>query len=172
MCRQQTLAGVFDALFQRPDASRCRHGDGFALGPSGPIARRRWPDRRQDTVYTWRAGTLKKLAKLDAVLVASLAVGQSGTVFAGTMPGGRVFAIDKDGKVREAAKLDAEHVWALSYDEQKQTRHDLSNTKRLWRSLPHFFLLSATIAHKPWSNKVISRQTSGFTQINKRKKPR
>ena len=35
------------------------------------------------------------------VLVTSLAVGPDGTVFAGTMPGGRVYAIDRDGKARE-----------------------------------------------------------------------
>ena len=61
-------------------------------------------------VYAYKGGKLRKLAKLDAVLVASLAAGPNGSVFAGTMPGGRVFAIDRDGKVREAAKLDAEHV--------------------------------------------------------------
>jgi outer membrane protein assembly factor BamB len=75
----------------------------------------------QGVVYVWQKGKLRKLAKLDAVLVASLALGPNGTVFAGTMPGGRVFAIDRDGKVREAAKLDAEHVWSLVYDEGKQT---------------------------------------------------
>jgi len=72
-------------------------------------------------VYAYKNGKLRKLAKLDAVLIASLAAGPNGSVFAGTMPGGRVFAIDRDGKVREAAKLDAEHVWALVYDEGKQT---------------------------------------------------
>lgn len=75
----------------------------------------------QGLVYAYKAGTLRKLAKLDAVLVSSLAPGPSGSVFAGTMPGGRVYAITRDGKVREAAKLDAEHVWALVYDEGKQT---------------------------------------------------
>jgi sugar lactone lactonase YvrE len=75
----------------------------------------------QGVVYAYKAGKLRKLAKLDAVLIASLAVGPGGSVFAGTMPGGRVFAIDKDGKSREVAKLDAEHVWGLAYDEGKQT---------------------------------------------------
>src|SRR5262249_17725759 len=75
----------------------------------------------QGVVYAYKGGKLRKLAKLDtAVLVASLAAGPNGSVFAGTMPGGRVFAIDRDGKVREVAKLDAEHVWALVYDEGKQ----------------------------------------------------
>ncbi|MCU1279381.1 MAG: hypothetical protein JWM53_2927, partial [bacterium] len=75
----------------------------------------------QGVVYTYKGGKLRKLAKLDAVLVSSLAAGPNGSVFAGTMPGGRVFSIDRDGKVREAAKLDAEHVWGLVYDEGKQT---------------------------------------------------
>jgi sugar lactone lactonase YvrE len=75
----------------------------------------------QGVVYAYKGGKLRKLAKLDAVLVASLAVGPNGTVFAGTMPGGRVFAVDRDGKSREVAKLDAEHVWGLVYDEGKQT---------------------------------------------------
>ncbi len=75
----------------------------------------------QGVVYAFKGGKLRKLAKLDAVLVTSLAVGPSGTVFCGTMPGGRVFAVDRDGKVREAAKLDAEHVWSLVYDEARQT---------------------------------------------------
>jgi len=75
----------------------------------------------QGVVYAYKGGKLRKLSKLDAVLVSSLAPGPNGSVFAGTMPGGRVYAIDRDGKVREAAKLDAEHVWALCYDEGKQT---------------------------------------------------
>lgn len=75
----------------------------------------------EGVVYVYKNGKVKKLAKLDAVLVSSLAVGPGGSVFAGTMPGGRVFGIDKDGKTRELAKLDAEHVWGLSYDEGKQT---------------------------------------------------
>jgi hypothetical protein len=75
----------------------------------------------QGMVYAYKGGKLRKLAKLDAVLVSSLAAGPDGTVFAGTMPGGRVFAIARDGKVREVAKLDAEHVWALVYDQAKQT---------------------------------------------------
>lgn len=75
----------------------------------------------QGVVYVYQRGKLRKLAKLDAVLVSSLTAGPNGTVFAGTMPGGRVFAIARDGKVRELAKLDAEHVWALAWDEARQT---------------------------------------------------
>ena len=75
----------------------------------------------QGVVYAYQRGKLRRLAKLDAVLVASLAVGPNGVVFAGTMPGGRVYAISRDGRARELAKLDAEHVWALVYDEAQKT---------------------------------------------------
>jgi outer membrane protein assembly factor BamB len=75
----------------------------------------------QGMVYAYQRGKLRRLAKLDGVLVASLALGPNGVVFAGTMPGGRVYAIGRDGKPRELAKLDAEHVWALVYDEARQT---------------------------------------------------
>ena len=83
----------------------------------------------QGVVYAYKSGKLRKLAKLDAVLISSLAAGPSGTVFAGTMPGGRVYAIDRGGKVREVAKLDAEHVWALVYDEGKQALYAATGPK-------------------------------------------
>jgi sugar lactone lactonase YvrE len=75
----------------------------------------------QGAIYTYQKGKAKKLCKVDGVLVTALAVGDKGRVFAGAMPGGKVFAIEKDGKAREVAHLEAEHVWALSYDEGRQT---------------------------------------------------
>ncbi|HWE27452.1 MAG TPA: hypothetical protein VHB97_05585, partial [Polyangia bacterium] len=75
----------------------------------------------QGVIYVYQKGKLRRLCKLDAILVSSLAVGPNGSVFAGTMPGGRVYLVDRDGKARELAHLDAEHVWALTYDEAKQT---------------------------------------------------
>jgi sugar lactone lactonase YvrE len=74
----------------------------------------------QGAVYTWSKGKTRKLAKLDAVLVSSLALGPGGSVFAGTMPGGKIYLVDKDGKSKELIKLEAEHVWALAWDEAKQ----------------------------------------------------
>lgn len=93
----------------------------------------------QGLVYAYQHGKLRRLAKLDAVLVASLAVGPNGTVFAGTMPGGRVYAIARDGKVRELAKLDAEHVWALVYDEGRQTVYAATG--------PHGRLFAIDVSH-------------------------
>jgi hypothetical protein len=83
----------------------------------------------QGNVYAFSHGKLKKLAHLDAVLVTSLAIGPSGTLLAGAMPGGRVYTIAKDGKVKQLAKLDAEHVWALAYDEGKQVVYAATGPK-------------------------------------------
>src|SRR5581483_3260713 len=77
----------------------------------------------QGAIYAYSKGKAKKLAKLDAVLVSSLAIGPNGTLLAGTMPGGKLFSVDKNGATKEIAKLDAEHIWALSYDEGKQTAY-------------------------------------------------
>lgn len=60
------------------------------------------------------------VVKLDAVLVTSLAVGR-GVVYAGTLPGGRIYAITPQGKAKVFATLDAEHIWALSYDHERET---------------------------------------------------
>jgi hypothetical protein len=89
-----------------------------ATGPDGTVY---LGTGDQGALYTWSKGKTKKLAKLDAVLISSLAVGPGGVVFAGTMPGGRIFSVDKEGRSKEVVKLDAEHVWALAYDEAKQT---------------------------------------------------
>ncbi len=67
----------------------------------------------------------KKIAKLDGVLVTALAAAKGGRVFASVTPGGRVYVVDKLGdkeaRARELVKLDAEHVWALAWDEDKRT---------------------------------------------------
>ncbi len=75
----------------------------------------------QGNIYSYQKGKLKKQGKVDAVLVTALVLGNDGTIYAGGMPGGRVFAMNTDGKSKELAKLDAEHVWALAYDGAKKT---------------------------------------------------
>jgi outer membrane protein assembly factor BamB len=67
-------------------------------------------------IYAYKNGKARKLAHLDGVLVTSLAV-SGNTLWAGALPNARIFAIDtRDGKSRELAKLDADHVWALVTD--------------------------------------------------------
>jgi outer membrane protein assembly factor BamB len=63
----------------------------------------------------------KKLAKKYAtgeLLVASLAFGSDGSLYAGTLPNGRIFKIDrKTAKIKRFSKpKDAKHIWALLYD--------------------------------------------------------
>ena len=76
----------------------------------------------QGAVYAFKNGKLRPLAKLpDVVLVTSLAIGPSGTLFAAGLQGGKIYSIDRDGRVKELVKLDADHVWALAYDEGRQS---------------------------------------------------
>ncbi len=75
----------------------------------------------QAQLYRYDGKTVKRVAKLDGVLVAAVAVAPDGTVFAGTVPGGKVFAVKND-QARELCKLEgAEHVWALAVDGPKHT---------------------------------------------------
>jgi len=86
----------------------------------------------QGAVYVYRKGKVDKLVALEGVLVSSLALGPSGTLFAGVMPGGRVYAIDTTGreaKARELTRLDAEHVWGLAYDDTRRTLYAATGPK-------------------------------------------
>lgn len=63
----------------------------------------------------------KVFAVTGELLVASLAVDAQGTLYAGTLPKGKIFAIDKQGKSRVFAQPEgAEHVWDLAYDAKKR----------------------------------------------------
>jgi hypothetical protein len=63
----------------------------------------------------------KEFADTDAALITSL-VWAEGTLYAGSLPKGRVYAIDKAGKVKEHAALPGvEHVWALAFDGKQRT---------------------------------------------------
>ncbi|MEK6609148.1 MAG: hypothetical protein AABZ30_15930 [Myxococcota bacterium] len=68
-----------------------------------------------------QGGDVKEVAKLGAVLVTSLAAGDGGVVYAGTLPGGGIYAITKDGRATLYAKVEADHVWALHFDAARKT---------------------------------------------------
>jgi outer membrane protein assembly factor BamB len=73
-------------------------------------------------IYRYRAGTVSVFAETKQVMVSSLALDDKGTLYAGTLPSGKVFAIAPDGKLRELVALPgAEHVWALRYDAAHRT---------------------------------------------------
>jgi outer membrane protein assembly factor BamB len=69
----------------------------------------------QGAIYRVTKEGAKLFADTDAALVTSL-VWADGTLYAATLPGARVFAIDGGGKAREFAKLQgADHIWALAF---------------------------------------------------------
>lgn len=74
-------------------------------------------------IWRLRGGRVQKVATLPgAVLVTCLVQGPSGVIYAGTLPEGRVYSLSTaTGKATLLARLDAEHVWALSWDRRART---------------------------------------------------
>ncbi|HEX4404236.1 MAG TPA: hypothetical protein VH560_05375 [Polyangia bacterium] len=72
-----------------------------------------------------KAGEKARLvATLDAPWVTALAVRPDGSLLAGTTPGGRLFSIDpRTGATKEFARVAAEHVWAIVYDDKSATAY-------------------------------------------------
>jgi hypothetical protein len=64
------------------------------------------------------------VATLDAPWITALAVRADGSLLAGTTPGGRLFTVDpRSGAAKELAKLPAEHVWSIVYDDKSATAY-------------------------------------------------
>jgi hypothetical protein len=72
-------------------------------------------------IYRVRGETIELFAETHQLLVSALAMGDGGVLYAGTLPEGRIFAIDTAAPPgtapRELVRPDAaEHVWALAWD--------------------------------------------------------
>lgn len=72
-------------------------------------------------IYRMRGDAIELFAETHQLLVTSLAAGDGGVLFAGTIPEGRIYAIPTSGATagqpREIAHSDGvEHVWALAWD--------------------------------------------------------
>lgn len=72
-------------------------------------------------IYRMRGDAIELFAETHQLLVTSLAAGDGGVLFAGTIPEGRIYAIPTSGATagqpREIAHPDGvEHVWALAWD--------------------------------------------------------
>ncbi len=72
-------------------------------------------------IYRVRGESIELFAETHQLLVSSLAMGDSGVLYAGTLPEGRIYAIDTTAAAgtapRELIRPDAaEHVWALAWD--------------------------------------------------------
>ena len=64
------------------------------------------------------------VATLDAPWVTALAVRADGSLLAGTTPGGRLFVVDpRSGANKEYARVPAEHVWTIVYDDKTATAY-------------------------------------------------
>ncbi|MFM2418181.1 MAG: hypothetical protein RL385_2904 [Pseudomonadota bacterium] len=71
------------------------------------------------TIYRVDGNKVTAFAKTDAALITSLNM-RGKTLLAGSVPGGRVLAIDERGGVSTFATLDgADHIWALSLDAKR-----------------------------------------------------
>ncbi|HEY2736021.1 MAG TPA: hypothetical protein VGI70_18615, partial [Polyangiales bacterium] len=73
-------------------------------------------------VFLYKDGVAKLFAETKQLMVASLARDARGTLYAGTLPKGKIFAIDPKGQVREfCSPPGAQHIWALVYDDKQKT---------------------------------------------------
>ena len=87
-------------------------GDGSALVGSG----------NQGKIWKLAGDAATPFADTGELLVSALAEGAGGTIYAGTLPKGKIFAVDPQGKTRLFAQPEgAEHIWALVYDARKRT---------------------------------------------------
>lgn len=74
-------------------------------------------------VFAVRGGAVRELVKTGELVVSALALGSDGTLFAGTLPHGKIFAIStQSGESKEFASPEgAKHIWALHYSDKKKT---------------------------------------------------
>lgn len=73
-------------------------------------------------VFRLRGQQVEPFATTGQLLVSALAMGEGGTLFAGTLPEGRIYAITAAGQVSELVRPDeTQHVWALAWDPERRT---------------------------------------------------
>ena len=72
-------------------------------------------------IYRFEGKKLTKKYATGELLVAALVFGNDGALYAGTLPNGRIFKVDrKTGKIKRFSKPEgAKHVWALLYDSKR-----------------------------------------------------
>lgn len=66
-----------------------------------------------------RTPQIEQIAKLDGVVVTSIAELPGGDLAVATLPGGTIHRVTSRGKVTELAKLDVEDIWALAVHDGK-----------------------------------------------------
>lgn len=72
-------------------------------------------------VFRVRGERVELFAQTGQLLVAALAIGDGGALFAGTLPEGRIYRLGADGTATELVRPEAaEHVWDLVWDAQRR----------------------------------------------------
>lgn len=74
-------------------------------------------------IWRYQGGKTAKVTSLPgAVLVTSFARGPGSTIYVGSLPEGKVYALDTaTGQAKVFSTLPAEHIWALHYDAGNRT---------------------------------------------------
>ena len=110
-------------------------------------------------IYRARGDQVTLFAETRQLLVSALAIGDGGTLYAGTLPEGRIYAIGADGQPRELARPDnVEHVWALVWDARRRVLFagtgpdgrvyaiDPRGQATLWWDAPYQHVMSLALA--------------------------
>jgi len=73
-------------------------------------------------IYRLRGDDLSLFADTQQLLVSAITFGEGNTLYAGTLPEGRIYRIDATGQVTELTRPEgADHVWALVWDARRRT---------------------------------------------------
>jgi len=73
-------------------------------------------------IYALAGNDVKLFAETKQLMVTSMVSGPGGVTYAGTLPKGKILAVDAAGKVSTFSEpKDVEHIWALVYDAKNKT---------------------------------------------------
>ena len=76
----------------------------------------------EGVVYRLRGTALEPIARTRQLLVTSMALANDGTLYAATIPEGRIFAVPPQGEMRELVRLEnVESIWSLALDRRNGT---------------------------------------------------
>ena len=79
----------------------------------GKATRPKKAGKKDKPVETKATLKVKKLAKLDGVVVSAMTTLPGGGIVAATVPGGKLVRVDSKGKVKDFATIKVDQIWAL-----------------------------------------------------------
>ncbi len=115
----------------------------------------------EGNIYAYDGKRTQLFAKTGELLVSALAVATDGTLYAGTLPNGRIYRVNlKTGKVEKFAELpDIKHIWALHYDSHR--RRLIAATGPSGQLLALDPIGRATVLHKAEASHIMSLAADG-----------